>query len=515
MLALSDYLDGPLAAPRILQADAYTIGSGAHVSDDAKACSVYHVVPRRGFAHLADFVDDDRIVFYGLRRIIRELLTDYVTQDEIDTAELFLKTFHAGGVPFHWDKELWQRVVAEHRGVIPIKIEALPAGQVAFPGEPVMQITSAPGFGELANYFESTLLKVWATSERVTMLRWWKHWLEAACKNLHPHWPDEQVDATTAIMCHDFGDRAGSCVQESEVLGQAHCMVFPGTDTVLGAFADWADTWSSPASSIHALAHRTVMGYESELEAHEALYHLGQSQGITAHVSDTYDFFRTVERLCEKLAADPQWQNDTNVLVLRPDSGDPVECVLHILKTARRFGVEQRVRWIQGDSMNWTIMQRVIAACVREGFSPFATGAFGVGGHLRNSIARDHTGLSMKLAAVGPHLRPVCKRSHTAAKASIPGVVKVLATDNHTVVLANTEHTEANRLVTWYDGITAGGEIEQAIKEPCLASNDEVRQEIREGFLVRNVPAEVLSPEVQALRDQVLQEQDAAWEVHA
>lgn len=512
MLSVDQFIEDPTKPPRILQADAYTIGSGPHVSAKAKERSVYHVTPRRGFSHLHDFVQDDRIVFYGLRNIIRRLLTFEVTQEEIDLAERFLSTFHAGGVPFKWDKDLWQEVMVQYGGIIPIKIEAPIAGSIVFPGEPMMQITSAPGFGELANYFESTLLKVWATSERVTVLRWWKHYLQALCRGRHPDWTEDQINFATSIMCHDFGDRAGSCVEESETLGQAHLMVFPGTDTVSGAFMDWADTWTSPACSIHALAHRTVMGFETELQAHEALYELGKEQTISAHVSDTYDFFRTVEELCRLLAEDRQWKHDTNVLVLRPDSGDAVECVLHILRTAEKYGVSQRVRWIQGDSMNWETMDEVIKACLREGYSPFETGAFGVGGHLRNSIARDHTGLSMKLAAVGEELRPVCKRSHTPAKSSTPGVVKLLRKANHTVVLANTDHTEENRLVTWYDGITAKGNLEEAIKDPCLWTNDDIRRIIDGDFLRRPVPAEVLSPEVVELKEKVLAEQDAAWE---
>lgn len=516
-LTIERFLAGTPRVPRLLQADAYTIGSGPHVSDDAKALSVYHVVPRRGFYGLHSFADDHRIVFYGLRRVLRDLLSEPVTQAEIDETEAFLRTFHAGGTQFHWDRDLWQRVVDERGGVLPIRVEAFRDGTVAFPYEPVMQITSAPGFGELANYFESTFVKVWAASERVTVLRWFWQWLRDRCHQVHPNWDQGAIDFATSIMVHDFGDRAGVCPQESEVLGQAHLMTgMVGTDTVSGAYVDWADTGAPYGCSIHALAHRTVMGYPAEHEAHAALYNLGKSTGITAHVSDTYDFFTMVEQWCEKLATD--WKDDANAVVLRPDSGDAVECVLHILRTADKHGlmkqdgklkVSTRVRWIQGDSMSWESTKAVVNACIEAGYSPFGSGAFGIGGHLRNSLARDHTGLSMKLAAVGRELRPVAKRSETPAKSSLPGRVAVLPRTRHTVVPWAPEHADDTLLETWYDGVTADS-LAEAFKAPCLDTNAEVRERVIAGFRERIAPDPVLSPEIEALRDAVLAEQEAA-----
>ena len=523
-LTKKQFITGTPEVPRLLQADAYTIGSGPHVSEAAKALSLYHVVPRRGFQMYHSFVGDNRIVFYGLRRILRDLLTTPITQAEIDTTEEFLKTFHAGGVPFHWDKDLWQRVVDERNGVLPIKIEAFEDGTVAFPYEPVMQITSAEGFGEVANYFESTLLKVWATSERVTVLRWFWQWLRDRCHQIHPDWDQGAIDFATSIMIHDFGDRAGVCVEESEVLGQAHLMTgMVGTDTVSGAYQDYADTKTPYGCSIHALAHRTVMGYLTEYEAHAALYNLGKGfTGITAHVSDTYDFFTMVEQWCKKLTTD--WKDDENCIVIRPDSGDATECILHILRTADKYGlmkqdgkhkVSTRVRWIQGDSMNWESTKNVIEACIEAGYSPFGSGAFGIGGHLRNSLARDHTGLSMKLAAVGLEMRPVAKLSETPAKSSLPGRVAVLAKTRHTVVPYEAKYADDNQLVVWYDGTTTT-KLEEAVKSPCLVTNTEVRERILTNFKKRLVPEPTLSPEIEALRDEVIAEQSAAihgdWE---
>lgn len=509
--------------PRILQADAYTVGSGPHISNDAKQASVYQVVLRRGLTKYLSFAQDERLVVHGLRRIIQDLFSEPVTTGEVDEAESFLKTFHAGGVAFNWDRSIWDRLITEYSGRIPIRIEAVADGQVVFPGEPIMQVTAVDGYGELAAYFESKLLQVWAPSERVTSLRWWWEYLRQECKRLHPSWDSARIDFTTSIMCHDFGDRAGSCSMESEVLGMAHLMVLPGTDTTAGAFLDWKNTGKPYGCSIHALAHRTVMSYMKEQDAHIALYNLGKKTGITAHVSDTYDFEAVVDKFANKLANDPNWKQDSNLTVLRPDSGSPIDCVLHICRTAEKYGLytvdpdsglkmATRLKWIEGDSMHWDLtneasMQEIMVEVERAGFSPFGFGAFGVGGSLRNSISRDHTGLSMKLAAVGADLRPVCKRSDTPAKSSIPGPVLLLdngAADKTTVYsAANTYLTERrNLLLPWYDG-----KLEQAFLAPALETNEVVRARVQGDFLKRRQPSQVLSQELADLRQAIWTEQ--------
>jgi len=525
MLTIKEYLSGTPKVPRPLVADAYTIGS-VHISEEEKERSVFHVVPRRGMDKWHSFAKDDRLVFTGLSRILRDLFATPITMEEIEEADAFLKTFHAGGTPYLWDRAMWERIVNENHGIIPIKIEAFADGTVAFPYEPVIQVTTAVGYGGLGVWFESKLLHVWSSMERVTTLKWWFEYLKERCRKAHPSWSDAQVEFACSIMCHDFSDRAGSCAQESEVLGLAHLLVMPGTDTVAGAYQFWKNSnQSSGGCSIHALAHHTVTGFSCECEAHEALFDIGRETGITAHVSDTYDFNKTVDSLVNMIANSKVldgWANSKNVMVLRPDSGDPVECVLHILKTCEKYGVfaesdglkiSTRIRWIQGDSMDWESMIGIINTCLENGWSPFGSGAFGVGGHLRNSIARDHTGLSMKLAAVGINARPTVKKSETPAKSSIPGEVAVIdnggLTDRPTVYPVTFANNAANclsgrhLLVPYFDGRRADS-MDTAFKPGVLTSPAEVRANISERFFTRVRPPEVLSQDLINLRTKLL-----------
>jgi nicotinic acid phosphoribosyltransferase len=270
------------------------------------------------------------------------------------------------------------------------------------------------------------------------------------------------------------------------------------------------------------LAHHTVTGFEREREAHDALYDIGRQTGITAHVSDTYDFRETVDRLIHRIGK-WDWSHDSaNAIVIRPDSGDPAECVFHILKTCEKYGVfaesdglkiSTRVRWIQGDSMDWQSMIAILDMCLENGWSPFGSGAFGVGGHLRNSIARDHTGLSMKLAEVGIGCRPTVKKSDTPAKSSIPGEVAVIdnggLTDRPTVYSVRYANNAANclsgqnLLVPYFDGRRADT-LEDAFKPGVLSTPAEIRGRIDADFFRRARPAQVLSEDILNLRAKLL-----------
>lgn len=164
--------------PRMLQTDAYYVSSDFYIHKDAKDHSVYQIAFRREelpwMKDMGVKKEDRKLIFHGLQDIMEEVLHDPVTREEIDEADTFYKTAR-NGWQYKWDRGLWEKVLSENNGIIPIKIQALPDGSTVFPGEPVIQITAGKGFGELAAWFETRLLQVWAGSERSSMLR---HWLD-------------------------------------------------------------------------------------------------------------------------------------------------------------------------------------------------------------------------------------------------------------------------------------------------------------------------------------------------
>ena len=445
--------------PMPLIADAYTVGSDLFASEKAKEKSVYYITFRRILEKInPDLYNkgDNRIIFYGLSRIIDYLFYYATNHEELETAQEFLKNgkVTADGLkPFPFPRHLWDRVVKEFNGRPPIKISAMPEGSVVYPNEPVAMVESmADGMGEMAAWFESSLLKIWASSEYVTQLA---HWLEYCKTVVRVVYGDEktedEVHFIASCMLHNFGCRAGICPQESEWLGADSLLIFPSTDTFSGAYQQWVNADKAPGTyvSIQALAHRNIQGYKKETDCFRALKDSSEPGDYNSNVADCYDFWTAVEGKKGKegtgdcllaMALESKESGDNIVTIARPDSGNPEEQVIWLCKLAHSWGLSitenhNNKEWrfgtllkvLEGDGMSWGEMKHINEKMLEHAFAPFTWGVpYGVGGGLRNEIRRDNLSAKYAMCAVGNKLRPVCKFSETLEKTTLPGPFKVL-----------------------------------------------------------------------------------------
>ena len=434
--------------PRLLLADAYTIGADLFQSDKAKEKSVYYITFRRRLHAIDPSLydeDDDRTVFLGLQSILEELFYEPVTMEEIEETEKFLSTFKAtttGLKPYWFNKDMWVKIVNEYNGRPPIKIEAMPEGSVVYPNEPNMIITSlVDGWGELAAYFESKLLHTWATSERATANRHWFKYLCEMITDVDPGLPmtagpgEPSVTFFASILCHDFGDRAGICGRESEVLGKTHLYSFGGTDTVAGAYQAWKAAGETPgvATSVYALAHRNVQGWDHEKDCYRALFDRAEEGDFLSNVADCYDFENAVSEYLLPLALESAEFALGKVIVARPDSGDAMKQVLFVLNTAVANGLYTEsngykypttLKAIEGDAMTWVQMRAIFDKVKELGFAPHAWVVFCVGGGLRNTIKRDNLSAKYALCARGNDNDGVIKIA-IEGKETLPGPMMV------------------------------------------------------------------------------------------
>jgi len=459
---------------RVLGADAYTICSEAFQCKTAKEKSTYYIAYRRNLHSFNPTVfdkGDNRIIVMGLALILEELFYDPITHDEIDEAKIFLDNFKAtleGLKPFFFPEALWRRVVNEFNGRPPIKIVALPEGSVAYPNEPIVQITSeVEGFGELAAHYESKILQIWAMSERTTTARHWYQKLRDRCERVSPHMTDDQIDFLVSISLHDFGDRAGMCAQESVRQGLSHSFVFNGTDTVAGAYQAYIMNGKIPtgASSVFALAHRIVQPWNKEQDCYNNLYERADRGDIVSMVADCYKYKRAVKEYLLPLALRSQENNEGKIVVARPDSGDALEQILWTCQLAVDNGLyteEGGVKYpttlklIEGDGMTFEVMDKIYDALEDAGFAPLHWCPFGVGGGLRNSLKRDNLSAKYALCAKAND-EGVIKLSETEAKASLPGPFKLLRSERAleakaTIVKLDEYPEEENALVLFFDG---------------------------------------------------------------
>src|SRR5882762_3498804 len=122
--------------PRLLIADAYTIGSNKFESEKAKEKSVYYITFRRrphDFNPELYDKDDQRYIFYGLQKILDYLFIEPITHEEIEETKYFLadkKITTNGLAKYDFPEEIWRKVVDEYNGRPPILIKALREGSV-------------------------------------------------------------------------------------------------------------------------------------------------------------------------------------------------------------------------------------------------------------------------------------------------------------------------------------------------------------------------------------------------
>lgn len=453
--------------PRMVLADGYTIcasGKPSFTNEEAIEKSVYHVYFRRELTpwmkKMGISAKDSRFVFYGLRRIIDRVIAPKVTQEEIDLADAFFKQHN-----FPWPKEVWQRVVDEKNGHIPIKIEALKEGSVAFSGEPIIQITAEDGFGELAAWFESTLLQVWAPCERATLVRYWLDYHKSVveqCMESHEQLSDAEMTSRAQQLMADMSARSSRSTEEMLDLGLASMLSLNSATPSAVFLANQDEKVGELAES--SLAHRIVQAYEDEGEAYAKLYDFIKAQGQKSgsFVADCYDYENAVREYLLPLAK--RGLEDGITVYARPDSGDLYDQVVFVLDLAKQHGLSREIttkdgrkltamtsfKVIQAEGMDFEKVKEINDRLLAAGYSPPHCVAFGVGGSLQH-ISRDNMSAAQKLAAVGKNDRPVMKIA-IPDKESIPGVVKIVRPQDGSATVRTLQEEGDNEYVVYYDG---------------------------------------------------------------
>jgi nicotinic acid phosphoribosyltransferase len=468
---------------RLTGADAYTAGGNVFQSIKAKEKSTYYVMFRRALFDINPDLytkGDDRIVFYGLGRKLEQLFYDPITHEEIDLALKFYenaKVTSKGLARYNFPEKVWRTVVDKYNGRPPIKIEAMLEGSVVYPNEPVMQISSTSikeeEMGELAAWFESKLLHIYATCERATQDRHWLTWLTRTIYSIDSENPQLELDASS--MMTDFGDRAGMCIQESEEIPMAGLLSFMGTDTFSAAYQAWYESGMNEPTgiSVLALAHRNVQAYEFEGDCYRAIYDAAKDNEILSMVADCFNYKKAVENYLLPLAIESKDTGNGKIVVARPDSGDALEQVLWTVRLAVKNGLYTErelvaadgtrkkykfgtyLKFIEGDGMTFPMMKKIIQALIDEGFAPHGWGLFGVGGGLRNNLRRDNLSAKWALNAVGFENHGVIKSSEVAEKSSLPGPLKVRREKEYLdsgKTIAFLDEPGENMLVPYYDG---------------------------------------------------------------
>ena len=210
-------------------------------------------------------------------------------------------------------------------GYLPIEIKALDEGTLCPIGVPMLTITNTlPEFAWLVNYLETLIsASIWQSYTSATIAHEYKKILTKYCLET-----DEKNIEFINWQGHDFSMRGMSSVESSILSGMGHLLSFTGTDTI-PAIYQLEKSYNASGligASVPATEHSVMcMGTkESEINTFKRLLDLYPT-GILSVVSDTWDLWKVCTEYLP-LLKDQILARDGK-LVIRPDSGDPVDII--------------------------------------------------------------------------------------------------------------------------------------------------------------------------------------------
>jgi nicotinamide phosphoribosyltransferase len=338
----------------------------------------------------------DTVIPFGLQAMVERYMKRAITMADIDEAESYFIP-HMGT----FNRAKWEYIVKQLGGHLPLVIHAVPEG---LPVPKEMLLASVENTDTrcawLTNYSETLLVQNWYPTTVATQSY---HMRKLLMKALEESGNPELID----YKMHDFGCRGSTCMEQAAIGGTAHLTSFNGSDTVpaLPYARKYYDEYMA-AHSINASEHSTITswGKEREVWAYRNMIEQYGNQTF-ACVSDSYDIYNACKNPWGGELKESVLNMEGN-LVIRPDSGNPLEVLPRVLAILWEcFGGEvnvrgykvlnPKVRVIQGDGINYESFQEIMRAVMAAGWS-MDNLAFGSGGGLLQALTRDTLDMAFK-----------------------------------------------------------------------------------------------------------------------
>jgi nicotinamide phosphoribosyltransferase len=206
---------------------------------------------------------------------------------------------------------------------LPIAVKAIPEGTLVPIKVPVLTIYNThPDFYWVTNYLETILSNLlWKPMTSATIAHQYRKVLTK--------W-QEKTDAEKSWFIdwqgHDFSMRGMDSVEAVISSGVAHLTSFMGSDSLPAIYGarKYYGAEGPVAGSVNATEHSVMCagGKEDEVETFRRLLETYPT-GILSVVSDTWDLWKVCTE--HVVALKDEIMNRDGKLVIRPDSGDPVD----------------------------------------------------------------------------------------------------------------------------------------------------------------------------------------------
>lgn len=374
----------------------------------------------------------DEVVQFGIQGFVLEFLVDYFNEHffsrpRADVIAEYIRfidnTLGVTADPSH--------IGALHDlGYLPLHVKALPEGTLTPVRVPMATVENTDArFFWLTNYIETIWSnEIWHSATSATTAYLYRQILDK--------WALRTTGSTAGVefQGHDFSVRGLTSLQSAGKSGAAHLLSFVGTDNIPGIC--YLEKYYGAnvenemvGTSIPATEHSVMCAYgQDELASYARLITHVYPRGFVSIVSDTWDLWKVMTEIVPALKDDILAREGK--VVIRPDSGDPVDIIcgtagagasIHtgqfdaIGNTPAQKGVvellwetfggtvnekgykvlDEHIGTIYGDSIT---PERAHAICERLEAKGFASTnvVFGIGSYTYQYTTRDVFGFAMK-----------------------------------------------------------------------------------------------------------------------
>lgn len=217
-------------------------------------------------------------------------------------------------------------------GSLPIEVMAIQEGNHVNMGVPILTVVNTdPRFYWVTNYLETYLsAQIWKPCTTAT--------IAGVYRNILKHYAKLTGSPLSFVnwQGHDFSNRGMSGMEDAARSGMGHLVSFTGTDTIqANEYADYAyrgaETFVS--GSVPATEHSvmTLDGIDGEFELFKRIITESVPTGIVSLVADGFDYWKVLTEFLPALKDDILARKPDALgfakVVIRPDSGDPVDIV--------------------------------------------------------------------------------------------------------------------------------------------------------------------------------------------
>ncbi len=352
-------------------------------------------------------------------------------------------------------------------GYLPIRVKSLPEGVEVPIRVPMLTVVNTkPEFYWVTNFLETILstmlwLPMTSASIALTYKRLFKRWaLKTDADNI----------GFIDFQGHDFSMRGMGGLQSAVASGMGHSAVFFGSDTlpVIHGLRKYYDADGFVVGSVNATEHSVMCAgtKDDEIGTFRQLMQTYPT-GILSVVSDTWDLWKVLTVYLPALKEEVLSRDGK--LVIRPDSGDPVDIICGTSHhtgegTAVEKGViallwdifggtinkegykvlDAHIGAIYGDSITTTRAEQICQRLADKGFATTNV-VLGIGSFTYQFNTRDTFGFAMKATSVvvNGERREIFKDPITddGIKKSAKGLIRVDKVDGDYVLVDEVTET--------------------------------------------------------------------------